>query len=143
MREIFVSKSVQPMLNPEKSQMPEKALYPVVASLNRFVEGGRMNVSVPSCGGDRGDLKGLKGYDQKLYSMRFSDAAPQYRLLGVFPAKDVFVGVDLVDRNVIDGAWNDRCLRVLKQLNAWGSKRPEFLTYDDLDLVLSKWAYAK
>jgi hypothetical protein len=143
MRVIYLSKLAQPMVNPDKTKLPTAALSPILASLNRFVEGGRINVSLPSKGGGRGDLKGLRGYGKKLFMLRFSDAAPQYRLLGAFVAKDQFVGIDLSKREVLDGSWDRHCRRIMNQTENWSQLGVELLTYEDMDSVLSKWVYAK
>jgi len=142
-RTIYCSPNVKDALNPGRSKLDGKQLAGAVAVMNEFVEGKSVAVSTPRLGDDRGLVKGLKGFEEKLFEIRFFAIAPQLRMIGVFPQKDVFLACQLMSRKDLDGNWSDCCKRVLQQMKAMGKDAPECLTYQDVDKVLTNWRISK
>lgn len=138
-RALFIAQDVKPRLDPGKTSLDQAQLAGVIAKLNRFVQGKSVTVSTPNIGGAQGDLKALKGYEDKVFQMRFYEVAPQLRMLGVFPQKDVFLGAMLLDRSELDGKWGSAVSRLEQKLRAMGKDRPKCICYQDVDEVLTKW----
>lgn len=139
-RGVFLSRNVQPWLDSKKSEINTAALAGITARLNYFVEGNRLTVSTPELGNGKGDVTGLRGYNDRLFELRFFDVAPQHRMLGVFPQKDIFVGLMMAERSKLDGKWNEYCSRALNGFStALGNSTPVCLEHKRLDDVLSNW----
>ena len=142
-RSVYLSQNVQRLLVDTSDIVGSKQKAGIYARLNRFIEGARLTVSTAELGNGQGDIKCLRGYDEKLFQMRFYDVAPQYRMLGVFPQQDVFLACKLALRNDLEHAWASHCQRVLGQLKAMGTYSPECLDASDMNKVLTNWAISK
>ena len=84
--------------------------------LSAFVRGDKVTV-VPAPNPPRAarkancDIRGLQGYEYLVWEMRFRYPT-HYRLVGVVPDKDYFLGLVLEQRENID--WKTVCTSVLK-----------------------------
>lgn len=142
-RAIYLSLNVQKLLDTKSSDIGNDQKAGIYARLNRFVEGARLSVSTDEIGDGKGDIKCLKGYDKKLFQLRFYDVAPQYRMLGVFPQFDVFLAFCLLLREDLENEWNANCNRVLAKLRSMGTSAPECLDGSDISKVLSNWTESR
>lgn len=142
-RTVYCAPNVQVSLDRQKSKLEEKQLVGATAVINGFVEGNSVSVSTPLMGDGYGLVKGLRGYNKKLFEIRFFGIAPQLRMIGVFPQMDVFLACQLVSRDDLDGNWKEQCDRILQQMKSMGKDAPECLTYDKIDEVLTNWRVSK
>ena len=85
LRTVYMSKEVSLSLDVEKTDLDDDCYVGVVTKIDRFVSGAWLSVTTPTTDQDNGDVKGLRGYDDILFELRFYEVAPQQRLLGVFP----------------------------------------------------------
>lgn len=142
-RAIFMSPDVSRVVDPSKTRLNQSQVAGVIARLNRFVYGKPITVSTPLVGNQYGDIKALKERHKRLFAVRFFDVAPQLRMLGVFPQKDVFLACKLVARSDLDDSWQEMFQKLERQINAMGKDAPQCLTYEKMDEVLSNWTISK
>lgn len=138
-RSVYLSPAVAVQVDPKKSKHKVEQIAGVTAKLNRFVTGRPVTVATPDNGGKKGDIKALKEKSGKIFEFRFFDVAPQLRILGIFPQKDVFLACQMYERGKLEGAWGKEMSRVAKQISAMGKDAPAGLSYTNMDLVLSNW----
>lgn len=144
LRRLFVEQTLAPQLNRFTTTLRQGSeLAPIIAKLNSFCGGGRMNIATPTSGGHYGDMKALRGYADVLVEFRFSDAVPQHRLLGAFIAKDLFVAHSLVLRSALKGSWSLYCKTTLKAVTNLGTPSLNCISHTDPNNLLSNWKYAK
>ena len=139
----WLASGVDQLLDLAKTKLELRLVAGLVTKLDRFVLGKRLTVSTPDLGNGQGDVKGLKGYNDELFEIRFYDVAPQQRMLGVFPMKDVFLGFGIFDRGEIGKDWNRNCQRVQKRIEAMGKSKPPCLSHRNMEAVLSNWSESK
>src|SRR5690606_19559154 len=119
------------------SKIEPKALAGIVARLNRFVEGARVSVSTPTIGDGKGEIKALRTKDKVFFALRFFDVSPQRRIIGVFIKKDIFLGCHIYNRDKLD--FEAACAKARAFLKTMGADRPNCLTYEPVDNLLSNW----
>jgi hypothetical protein len=102
-----------------------------------------VNLTTPTSGRDYGDMKALRGYADILVEFRFSDAVPQYRIIGAFIAKDLFVAHSLLLRSALTGRWSAHCKTILNAVTNLGNPPLNCMQHTNPDNLLSNWKYAK
>ncbi len=102
-RPIFLIPEVsERIVSPLKDEAVEMAY--VRADLDNFVGEGTVHLAF-SAGPKNANFRRLhdkKRKSRKVWEMRTLSPKPGYRLFGLFAAQDVFVGVDLIPRDMVD-----------------------------------------
>lgn len=139
---VLLHASVVSMVRLPDGTLPGRQRLEMNFQLSAFVRGDRLSVNPapnpPSKPKETwSDIRGLIGYDNVLWEMKFRKPMP-YRLLGVMAEKDTFVGLSLHSRVKLD--WKQACSAALAQYYALLGSDPcnAVKSYNATD-ALSNW----
>lgn len=98
---IFLHQSIPPQIDLRDGTIPQKTRVRIHMELAHFVRGYILTVSEAPAYEKNSQMKGLDGFGNKLWELRMRYPT-NYRLFGVIPAKDMFVGLTLLPRTGIN-----------------------------------------
>lgn len=139
---VLLHTSAESMLRIQGGTLAGRQRLEMNNQLSAFVRGDKLSV-IPAPTAQQkkstksSDLKGLLGYDGILWEMRFRHPT-HYRMIGIIPQKNYFVGFRLAERTGID--WKTECNAALSLYYSIVDKdRCCAIKSDRLSDALSNW----
>jgi hypothetical protein len=139
---VLLRPTVMSTIDLEKSQILENKLVGIHGQLGAFVRGDKLTISVPDRGGTDGDLKGLKPITNCVWQMRFREPM-EYRILGVIPEKNVFLGLVIQPRKGLH--WAKSVAETLSIWRSWRSplaEKPNLIPSGAPEEAFTNWRLA-
>ncbi len=137
---ILLRPDVATRLAQPSDDLEERLWIGIHAQMTAYVRGDLLSISYPGSQGPNGDVKGLAPATGPHWQMRFRTQT-QYRLLGVVPEKDVFVGTLLLPRPGLDfHAATRRSTQIWNSLPTAG--KPTLISSAHPDHAFTHWREA-
>lgn len=138
---ILVRSDVFREIDLERSRLDRNKLLSLHKQMSAFVRGDRLTISVPDDRSGRdGDMKCLDNKYGYIWEMRFRNPTG-YRLIGLMPHKDLFMGMFLHPRSNINwGAVSNRVDDVWNSMN--GQDKPNPIGASDPSKAFSNWRFS-
>lgn len=145
---VILHKSVADMIRIEGGSMDDSMRIEINMQLGHFVRGSRITVlAAPNPpkkpAKAHSDIRGLMGYDYLLWEYKVRKPM-QYRLIGVVPEKDTFVGFSLISRDSLANGWKVPCNEVLDHYKeVLGGSECLSVKSDNPEEAFSEWRIPK
>lgn len=138
---ILLRQDVARDLDAGRSAIPERKVMSMNSQATAFVRGDKLTVSFPGGQASDGDMKGLRPPGGIGWQMRFREPM-RYRLLGVVPERDVFLGLMLLPREGLDFS---KSISRIRQIWAsmQGDGKPNLIGSDRPGDAFSNWREAR
>lgn len=139
---VILHSSVTVMMAIDVGTLPDRQRLNINTQLSAFVRGDKFTILPAPLNGQPplevwSDVRGLIGYRGILWELKFRKPL-QYRMIGVVPSLDYFVGLKLVPRNGID--WKVECNNVLSLYDSVrGNEQCTAVQSDNCTAAFTHW----